>query len=173
LQLGKSSTGDRPWLPEIEPLPEQLVSKGRNTSRAETRPGNSGIHIPRNLQVKYLHYANSMQESCLRLMGKKLLVSLAMEGKFVSHGLQSFEDDDDMLTAMARELVTQKSVGERADAVWKTLQAERAFAVTTTAVNDTAAAPLFATPEEIPMLATPFAAPAQTAVRAEQLSLEF
>ena len=64
-----------------------------------------------------------MQESCLRLMGKKLLVSLAMEGKFVSHGLQSLEDDDDMLTAMARELVTQKSVGERADAVWKTLQA--------------------------------------------------
>ena len=32
------------------------------------------------------------------LTGKKLLVSLAMEGKFVSHGLQSLEDDEDMLT---------------------------------------------------------------------------
>lgn len=125
------------------------------------------------MKVKYLHYTNSMQESCLRLMGKKLLVSLAMEGKFVSHGLQSLEDDDDMLTAMARELVTQKGVGERADAVWKTLQAERTSAVTMTAVKDNGAAPLFATPEEIPMLANPFAAPAQTVVRAEQLSLEF
>jgi len=30
-----------------------------------------------------------MQETCLRLMGKKLLVSLAMEGKFSSEGLQA------------------------------------------------------------------------------------
>jgi hypothetical protein len=29
-------------------------------------------------------YAGTMQESCLRLMGKKLLVSLAMEGKFAA-----------------------------------------------------------------------------------------
>ena len=60
------------------------------------------------MKVKYLHYANSMQESCLRLTGKKLLVSLAMEGKFVSHGLQSLEVDDDMLTAVARELISQR-----------------------------------------------------------------
>jgi hypothetical protein len=32
--------------------------------------------------VKFLHYAETMQESCLRLMEKKLLVSLAMESKF-------------------------------------------------------------------------------------------
>jgi hypothetical protein len=48
-------------------------------------------------------YAGTMQENCLRLMGKKLLVSLAMEGKFANHGLQALDDDDDMLTAMARE----------------------------------------------------------------------
>jgi hypothetical protein len=59
-------------------------------------------------------------------MGKKLLVSLAMEGKFSAEGLQALEDDDDMLTAMARELVTQEGVGEKADEVWKRLQAERA-----------------------------------------------
>jgi hypothetical protein len=123
--------------------------------------------------VKYLHYAKTMQESCLRLMGKKLLVSLAMEGKFVSHGLQSLEDDDDMLTAMARELVTQKGVGERADAVWKTLQAERASALPNAAVADIVAAPLLATTEATAILATPFAAPARPAERAEQLSLEF
>ena len=40
------------------------------------------VHIPRNLQVKFLAYASSMQENCLRLMGKKMLVSLALEGKY-------------------------------------------------------------------------------------------
>jgi hypothetical protein len=74
------------------------------------------------VRVKFLHYAGTMQESCLRLMGKKLLVALALEGKFANDGLQAFEDDDDMLTAMARELVTQKGVGERADNVWRQLQ---------------------------------------------------
>ena len=29
---------------------------------------------------------------------------------------------DDMLTAMARELVTQKGIGERAEGVWKAMQ---------------------------------------------------
>ena len=74
------------------------------------------------VRVKFLHYAGTMQESCLRLMGKKLLVSLALEGKFANDGLQAFDDDDDMLTAMARELVTQKGVGERADELWRQLQ---------------------------------------------------
>jgi hypothetical protein len=58
-------------------------------------------------------------------MGKKLLVSLAMEGKFASHGLQSLDEDDDMLTAMARELVTQKGVGEKADELWRQIQKQQ------------------------------------------------
>jgi hypothetical protein len=62
-----------------------------------------------------------MQEACLRLMGKKLLVSLAMEGKFATDGLQSIDEGDDILMAMARELVTEKGIGESADAVWKRL----------------------------------------------------
>jgi hypothetical protein len=76
------------------------------------------------VRVKYMAYAGTMQENCLRLMGKKLLVSLAMEGKFANHGLQALDDDDDMLTAMARELVTQKGVGEKADACWREVQKE-------------------------------------------------
>jgi len=67
-----------------------------------------------------------MQTSCLRLMGKKLLVSLAMEGKFSNEGLQGLEDDDDVLTATARELVTQKGVGDSASAIWKALQEQHA-----------------------------------------------
>ena len=77
------------------------------------------------VKVKFLAYACTMQENCLRLMGKKLLVSLAMEGKFANYGLQALDDDDDMLTAMARELVTQKGVGERADALWKDVQRQQ------------------------------------------------
>jgi len=63
----------------------------------------------------------TMQEVCLRLMGKKLLVALAMEGKFASEGLQAIDGDDDMLTAMARELVEKKGIGESADSVWRAL----------------------------------------------------
>lgn len=76
------------------------------------------------VRVFYLHYEETMQSSCLRLMGKKLLVSLAMEGKFSREGLQSLDEDDDMLTAMARELVTENGVGESAAAVWRQIQAE-------------------------------------------------
>jgi hypothetical protein len=77
------------------------------------------------VRVFHLHYADTMQSSCLRLMSKKMLVSLAMEGKFSDGGLQSFEEDDDMLTAMARELVTKHGIGESADALWKQLHAEQ------------------------------------------------
>ena len=77
------------------------------------------------VRVGFLSYAATAQESCLRLMGKKLLVSLAMEGKLETAGLQAMEDDGDLLTAMARELVTRQGVGEQADAVWKALQMKR------------------------------------------------
>jgi hypothetical protein len=69
-------------------------------------------------------YENTMQTSCLRLMGKKLLVALTMEGKFAGEGLQSIDDDDDMLAAMARELVEKNGIGDSADAIWKTLHQE-------------------------------------------------
>jgi hypothetical protein len=88
--------------------------------QASRRSWRIGQRLP--VKVKFLHYAETMQESCLRLMGKKLLVSLAMEGKFSSEGLQAINEDDDILMAMARELVTEKGIGERADQVWANLQ---------------------------------------------------
>ncbi len=88
--------------------------------QASRRSWRIGQRAP--VKVKFLHYAETMQETCLRLMGKKLLVSLAMEGKFSSEGLQAINDDDDMLMAMARELVTEKGIGERADSIWSALQ---------------------------------------------------
>jgi len=48
-----------------------------------------------------------------------------MEGKFASDGLQAIDEGDDILMAMARELVTEKGIGETADLVWKRLQKEQ------------------------------------------------
>jgi hypothetical protein len=93
----------------------------RQASRRSWRIGQRN-----NVNVKFFYYAGTMQETCLRLMGKKLLVSLAMEGKFANDGLQAIDEGDDILMAMARELVTEKGIGESADAVWKTLQKQQA-----------------------------------------------
>ena len=87
--------------------------------QASRRSWRIGQH--RNVVVKFLAYKDTVQETCLRLMGRKLLVSLAMEGKFSAEGLQAVGDED-MLMAMARELVTEKGVGESASAVWRELQ---------------------------------------------------
>jgi len=48
----------------------------------------------------------------------------AMEGKFAGEGLQKIDEDDDMLSPMARELVERNGIGETADAVWKGLNTE-------------------------------------------------
>jgi hypothetical protein len=73
------------------------------------------------VEVKFFAYKDTMQKVCLRLMGKKLFVALAMEGKFAADGLQAIDGDDDMLTAMARELVENRGIGESADSVWRRL----------------------------------------------------
>jgi hypothetical protein len=62
-----------------------------------------------------------MQTACLRHRGKKFLVALTMEGKFAGEGLQTIDEDDDMLSAMPRELVERNGIGETA-AVWKALK---------------------------------------------------
>ena len=59
------------------------------------------------------------------MMGKKMLVALMMEGKFSGEGLQALDTDEDLMSAMARELVEKAGVGESADAVWRDLGHER------------------------------------------------
>jgi hypothetical protein len=71
--------------------------------------------------VKFLIYDGTTQRTCLRLMGRRVLVALMMEGKFSGEGLHSMDADDDMLAAMARELVERGGVGDSADAVWEEL----------------------------------------------------
>ena len=75
--------------------------------------------------MKFVTYTGTMQETCLRLMGKKMLVALMMEGKFSGEGLQALDTDEDLMSAMARELVEKAGVGESADAVWRDLDRER------------------------------------------------
>jgi superfamily II DNA or RNA helicase len=100
----------------------------RQASRRSWRIGQR-----RPVRVKFLCYEGTMQTACLRLMGKKLLVALTMEGKFAGEGLQNIDEDDDMLSAMARELVERNGIGESADSVWKALSAEHQKLFPTTA----------------------------------------
>ncbi len=77
--------------------------------------------------MKFVTYSGTMQETCLRLMGKKMLVALMMEGKFSGEGLQALDTDEDLMSAMARELVETAGVVESADAIWRELDNERAM----------------------------------------------
>ena len=52
------------------------------------------------------------------------LLPLPMEGKLHAVGLQTMDADDDLLTAMARDLVTRQGVGDDAADVWKNLVAQ-------------------------------------------------
>jgi hypothetical protein len=92
----------------------------RQASRRSWRIGQKD-----DVRVKFLMYSGTVQENQIRLMGRKLLVSLCMEGKFSGEGLDGFEEDDDMVTSMVRELLEEGKVGESADAVWANLARER------------------------------------------------
>ena len=91
----------------------------RQASRRSWRIGQR-----RPVRVKFFCYEGTMQTACLRLMGKKLLVALTLEGKFAGEGLQNIDEYDDMLSAMARELVERDGIGETADSVWRALNLE-------------------------------------------------
>src|SRR5579864_6348697 len=89
----------------------------RQSSRRSWRIGQD-----RPVKVLFLCQEGTMQTKCLRLMGKKLLVALTLEGKFAGEGLHDIEDDDDMLAALARELVEKDGIGQTADAIWSELK---------------------------------------------------
>ena len=91
--------------------------------QASRRSWRIGQRFP--VRVKFVTYSGTMQETCLRLMGKKMLVALMMEGKFSGEGLQALDTDEDLMSAMARELVEKAGVGESADAAWRELDRER------------------------------------------------
>jgi len=89
----------------------------RQSSRRSWRIGQN-----RPVRIFFLCQEGTMQTKCLRLMGKKLLVALTLEGKFAGEGLHDLEEDDDMLAALARELVEKDGIGQSADAIWNELK---------------------------------------------------
>ena len=119
----------------------------RQASRRSWRIGQT-----KPVTVRFLCYENTAQVGCLRLMGRKLLVSMALEGKFSESGLQSMDDGADVLTTLARELVMNQGVGQSADEVWKALQAQQPQ--TQTAAIATEPEPL----PEAPLVSVPRAA---------------
>jgi superfamily II DNA or RNA helicase len=108
----------------------------RQASRRSWRIGQR-----RPVRVLFMCYDGTMQTSCLRLMGKKLLVALTMEGKFAGEGLQTIDEDDDMLSAMARELVEKDGIGDNADAIWRALNTEhqKLFPATSCSIEEPSA----------------------------------
>ena len=99
--------------------------------QASRRSWRIGQHL--GVRVKFFIYALSTQMTCLRLMGRKMLVALMMEGKFSGEGIHSMDAEDDMMAAMARELVEKGRIGESADAVWGELRRERTLQADTSA----------------------------------------
>ena len=67
--------------------------------------------------------------------GKEAPRSSYHGGQVRRRGLQSI-DDDDMLSAMARELVDRNGIGESADSVWKALSAEHQKLFPTASCSD-------------------------------------
>ncbi len=124
------------------------------------------------VRVCYMSYANTAQERCLRLMGKKMLVSLALEGKLAHHGLTAMEEDDDVLTALARELVTEKGIGECAAAVWKNLKQQQTHQAVVPArpIPERVEEPSSFVPFVEQTMVAPVPVPSQ---RAEQLAFTF
>jgi hypothetical protein len=97
----------------------------RQASRRSWRIGQT-----KPVTVRFLCYENTAQVGCLRLMGRKLLVSMALEGKFSDSGLQAMDDGADVLTTLARELVMNQGVGQSADEIWRALQTQQPQAQT-------------------------------------------
>ena len=63
--------------------------------QANRRSWRIGQHL--GVGVKFFIYALSTQMTCLRLMGRKTLVGLMMEGKFWGEGIHSMDAEDDMM----------------------------------------------------------------------------
>lgn len=127
----------------------------RQASRRSWRIGQT-----QDVAVKYFAYANTAQETCLRLMGKKLLVALAMEGKFSAEGLQAVAEDDDLLMAMARELVTEQRIGQSAELTWRQIQVQNeAFGHRDTALGEPPGESLVRAEDELARPARPPLAP--------------
>lgn len=71
------------------------------------------------VRVRYFHYQRTLQEAALRLMGAKVKASMALQGKFSAEGLVALTQGEDMMTALARALLTGLEGVESAEKYWR------------------------------------------------------
>lgn len=88
----------------------------RQASRRSWRIGQT-----KPVRVVYLCYRGSMQERALQLMARKLVSSLALEGKLSGDGLLALAEGSDVATELARSLVKGLEGLESAEAIWRKL----------------------------------------------------
>lgn len=55
----------------------------------------------KDVQVYFLYYKETLQETILSLMASKLQASMAIEGKFTEEGLNAMSNNDDILNQIA------------------------------------------------------------------------
>lgn len=85
--------------------------------QASRRSWRLGQEIP--VRVIFMAYQETLQESCLRLMGSKLAASMGLEGKWSEDGLQALCESEDMTSALARALVNGLDGTDSAEAIWR------------------------------------------------------
>ena len=96
----------------------------RQASRRSWRIGQT-----RPVRVVYLAYRQTLQADALTLVAKKLQSSLAVEGELPEDGLAAYGDDgDDLLLALARQIVSGEADAAPVEAVFAQAQAAAADA---------------------------------------------
>ena len=85
----------------------------RQASRRSWRIGQT-----RPVKVVFMAYRNTLQADALKLVAKKLQSSLAVEGELPEDGLAAYGDDgDDLMLALARQIVSGEEEGADAESV--------------------------------------------------------
>lgn len=72
----------------------------RQASRRSLR-----LNQPNNVNVYFMYFANTAQETVLSLMANKLQAAMAIEGKFSEEGLSAMSNNDNILSRLASSLV--------------------------------------------------------------------
>ena len=73
----------------------------RQASRRSLR-----LNQPNNVNVYFLYYENTTQETVLSLMANKLQAAMAIEGKFSEEGLNAMSNGDNLLNQIAESLIS-------------------------------------------------------------------
>ena len=85
--------------------------------QASRRSWRIGQRAP--VKVYFMAYSDTLQESCLQLMGSKLAASMGLEGRWSEEGLQALCEGEDMSSALARALVHGLDGTDSAESMWR------------------------------------------------------